>query len=68
MLFFVLVVLGLVFRGMSSEERVRLGKAVLAGLLSVKDSIVRPPSGGESFYAALKVRTKWTVCTPAIER
>jgi len=66
MLFFVLVVLGLVFRGMSSEERVRLGKAVLAGLLFVKDSIVRPPSGGESFYAALKVRTKWTVCTPAI--
>jgi membrane associated rhomboid family serine protease len=66
MLVFVLVVLGLVLRGMSPEERVRLGKAMLASLVFVKDAIAKPPSGGESFYAALNARTKWALVTPAI--
>jgi hypothetical protein len=47
MLVFVLVVLALALRGMSSEERVRFGKTILAGLLFIKDSITKPPSGGE---------------------
>jgi rhomboid protease GluP len=66
MLVFVLVVLALALRGMSSEERVRFGKTILAGLRFIRDSITKPPSGGESFYAALKARTKWTVVTPSI--
>jgi rhomboid protease GluP len=66
MLVFVLVVLALALRGMSSEERVRFGKTILAGLRFIGDSITKPPSGGESFYAALKARTKWTVVTPSI--
>ena len=66
MLVFVLVVLGLALRGMSSEERVRFGKTILAGLRFIRDAITKPPSGGESFYAALKARTKWTVVTPSI--
>jgi rhomboid protease GluP len=66
MLVFVLVVLGLALRGMSSEERVRFGKVILANLLFIKDAITKPPSGGESFYAALKARTRWTLVTPAI--
>jgi membrane associated rhomboid family serine protease len=66
MLVFVLVVLGLALRAMTPEERVQFGRKVLAGLLFIKDSITRPPSGGESFYAALKARTKWTLVIPAI--
>jgi len=66
MLVFVLVVLGLALRAMSPEERVQFGRKILAGLLVIKDSITRPPSGGESFYAALKARTKWTLVIPAI--
>jgi len=66
MLVFLLLVLGLVLRGMSSEERVRFGKAILAGLVFIKDAIAKPPSGGESFYAALKARTRFALVTPAI--
>jgi membrane associated rhomboid family serine protease len=66
MLVFALVVLGFALRGMSAEERVRFGKAVLRSLLFIKDSITGPPAGSESFYGALKARTKWAVVTPAI--
>ncbi|HZM94802.1 MAG TPA: rhomboid family intramembrane serine protease [Vicinamibacterales bacterium] len=66
MLVFGLVVLGLALRGMSSEERVRFGKTILAGLRFIRNSITKPPSGGESFYAALKARTKWAFVTPSI--
>ena len=66
MLVFGLVVLGLALRGMSSEERVRFGKAIIAGIRFIRNSITKPPSGGESFYAALKVRTKWAIVTPSI--
>ena len=44
----------------------RLGKAILAGLLLIKDAIAKPPSGGEGFYAALKARTRFALITPAI--
>lgn len=66
MLVFVAVVLGLALRGMSPEERVLYGRKILAALLFIRNSITKPPSGGESFYAALKARTKWTLVIPAI--
>lgn len=66
MLLFVLVVVGLVVRGMAHEERVRVAKAVLANLVFLKDAIVQPPSGDDSFHVALKARTRWAPLTPAI--
>jgi rhomboid protease GluP len=51
---------------MSSEERLRFAQALVDALAFVKDSITKPPSGGEAFYKALKVRTRWAVVTPAI--
>jgi rhomboid protease GluP len=66
MLVFGIVVLGLVLRGMSSEERLRFGQTILARLWFIKDAIVKPPSGGVAFYAALKARTRWTLVTPSI--
>lgn len=63
---FVGVVLGVVLRRMSSEERLRFAQAVVDGLAFVKDSIAKPPAGGEAFYKALKARTRWAVITPAI--
>ena len=66
MLVFVLVVLGLALRGMSPEERLRFGGTILAGLRFIANAIVKPPAGGESFYAALKARTRWPLVTPAI--
>ncbi len=66
MLFFAVVVLGLVLRGMSPEERLRFGRTILAGLLFISDAITKPPRGGEGFYAALKVRTRWALITPSI--
>ena len=65
-LVFVGVVFGLVLRRMSSEERLRFAQALLDGLVFIKDSIAKPPSGGEGFYAALRARTKWAFVTPAI--
>lgn len=65
-LIFVGVVLGVVLRRMSSEERLRFAQALVDGLAFVKDSIARPPSGGEAFYKALKARTRWAFITPAI--
>jgi rhomboid protease GluP len=62
----VTVVLGLVLRGMSPEERLKFGQAVVDGLLFLKDTIAKPPKGGEAFYRALKARTKWALVTPAI--
>jgi rhomboid protease GluP len=66
MFVFGVVVVGLLLRGMSSEERLRFGRTILEGLLFIKDAIAKPPSGGEAFYAALRVRTRWTLVTPAI--
>jgi membrane associated rhomboid family serine protease len=66
MLVFAAVVLGLVLRGMSSEERVHFGQAVLSYLVFVKNAITKPPAGSESFHAALKARTRWAIVTPAI--
>ena len=51
---------------MSSEERLRFAQAIIDGLVFIKDSIAKPPSGGEGFYAALKARTTWALVTPAI--
>ena len=66
MILFAGVVLGLVLRGMSSEERLRFGRTILAGLWFVKNAIAKPPAGGEAFYTALKARTRWAPVTPAI--
>jgi membrane associated rhomboid family serine protease len=66
MLVFVVVVLGLLLRGMSPEERLRFGRSVLAMLAFIKNAVVKPPAGGEAFYAALRARTRWTLVTPAI--
>jgi len=62
----VTVVLGLVLRGMSPEERLKFGQAVVDGLVFIKDTIAKPPKGGEAFYRALRARTKWALVTPAI--
>ena len=62
----VTVVLGLVLRGMSPEERLKFAKAVVDGLVFIKDTIAKPPKGGEAFYRAVKARTKWALVTPAI--
>jgi rhomboid protease GluP len=51
---------------MSSEERWRFAQAIVDGLVFIKDSIAKPPSGGEGFYRALKARTKWALVTPTI--
>jgi rhomboid protease GluP len=51
---------------MPSEERLRFAQAIVDGLVFIKDSITKPPSGGEAFYTALKARTKWAFVTPAI--
>ena len=66
MLIFGAVVLGLVLRGMSPEERVRFGRTILAGLVFVKDAITKPPAGGDAFHTALKARTRWALVTPSI--
>jgi rhomboid protease GluP len=62
----VTVVLGLVLRGMSPEERLKFGQAVVDGLVFIKNTIAKPPKGGEAFYRAVKARTKWALVTPAI--
>lgn len=62
----VAVALGFVLRRMSPEERLRFAQAIVDGLVFIKDSIAKPPSGGEGFYAALKARTTWALVTPAI--
>jgi rhomboid protease GluP len=66
MLVFVGVVVGLALRGMSPEERSRFGEVILRSLVFIKDAITKAPLGGDSFYAALKARTRWTLVTPAI--
>ena len=60
------IAFGFVLRRMSSEERLRFAQAIVDGLVFIKDSIAKPPSGGEGFYAALKARTTWALVTPAI--
>jgi rhomboid protease GluP len=65
-LVFMAVVLGLVLRRLSPEERLQFGKAILAFLAFIKDAITKPPAGGKPFYAALKARTRWALVTPAI--
>ena len=60
------IAFGFVLRRMSSEERLRFAQAIIDGLVFIKDSIAKPPSGGEGFYAALKARTTWALVTPAI--
>src|SRR4026209_1152916 len=62
----VTVVLGLVLRGMSPEERLKFGQAVVDGLVFIKDTIAKSPKGGEAFCRAQKARTKWALVTPAI--
>jgi rhomboid protease GluP len=66
MLVFVLVVLGLALRGMSSEDRGQFGRTILANLHRLKDVIAKPSTGGEAFHAALKARTRWPLVTPVI--
>jgi rhomboid protease GluP len=66
MFVFVAVVLWLVLRRMSPDERVQFGRAILGCLAFIKDAITKPPAGGEPFYAALTARTRWALVTPAI--
>ncbi len=66
MVVFAVVVLGLVLRRMSAEERLRFGRTILTGICFVRDAITKPPSGGEAFYAALKARTRRALLTPTI--
>jgi rhomboid protease GluP len=66
MMLFLAVVLGLLLRGMTSEERARLGRVLLAILRLVKDTAIKTPAGCEAFEEALRARTKWALVTPAI--
>jgi membrane associated rhomboid family serine protease len=70
MLLFIAVVVGLVVRKLTPEERLQLvHKAVdLARRATAltRDYLTRTPVGSEDFFAALRERTKWTVVTPAI--
>ena len=66
MLFFVAVVLGLLLRGMTPEDRARLLRVVLAAVRFARDAVTKAPEGCEAFHEALRARTRWTLVTPAL--
>jgi len=66
MLLFLAVVLGLVLRGMTPEDRARLGRLVLAAVRFGRDAVTKAPAGCEAFQEALRARTRWTLVTPAL--
>ena len=66
MVVFLSVVLGLALRGMTPEDRVRFGRAMLAGLRFMRDAVTKPPSGGEPFHEALTAQTRWALVSPML--
>lgn len=65
MILAVLVVCGVAFYLMTSEERVRVIRAALGVMWQVKDAAQGGPDW-ELFRAALLARTRWVVVTPAL--
>jgi membrane associated rhomboid family serine protease len=61
-----LVVVGFVLRGMTSAERARLGRAVIAFLLHAKDGATHRSPKSERLRDALRARTRWALVTPAL--
>ena len=65
-LVFLLVVGGLVLRGMSAEQRVEFYQQALVWLTRVRAAITYIPPSCQPFNDALRARTRWTIVTPAI--
>ena len=70
MLLFIAVVVGLVVRKLTPEERLQLVHKTVdlarRATALTRDYLTRTPVGSEDFVAALRERTKWAVVTPAI--
>jgi membrane associated rhomboid family serine protease len=66
LLLFVLVVGGLMLRGMTPEERIAFLRRVLAWLARAKAALTYLPPECQPFNDALRARTRWTIVTPAI--
>ena len=70
MLLFLTVVAVLVFRKLTAEERIQLVHKTTdlarTGVAALRRQATGIPAGCEEFYAALHVRTKWPLVTPAI--
>jgi membrane associated rhomboid family serine protease len=66
LLLFVVVVGGLMLRGMSPEERIAFFQRILAWLSRAKAAITYVPPECQPFNEALRARTRWTIVTPAI--
>jgi rhomboid protease GluP len=63
MIVFVAVVLALVVRRMSPEERVRALRTIINALRFAWNAVMRAPSGSEGFQEALRARTRWAFVT-----
>jgi rhomboid protease GluP len=63
MIVFVAVVLALVFRRMTPEERVRTLRAALSAARFGWNAVMKAPSGSEAFFEALRARTRWALVT-----
>jgi membrane associated rhomboid family serine protease len=66
LLFLAVVVTVVVLRGMAPEDRTRFGLTILSALRFMGNAIAKPPAGAESFYLALRARTRWAIVTPTI--
>jgi membrane associated rhomboid family serine protease len=65
-LLFLLVVGGLVLKGLSEEERAAFFQRALAWLIRVREAITYVPPSCQPFNDALRARTRWTIVTPTI--
>jgi rhomboid protease GluP len=63
MIVFVAVVLGLVLRRMTPEERRRMLHLILGALRFAWQAVTKAPPGSEGFQEALRVRTRWAFVT-----
>jgi rhomboid protease GluP len=63
MIVFLAVVLGLVLRRMTPEERLRVLHVILGALRFAWDAVMKAPSGSEGFHEALRTRTRWAFVT-----
>jgi rhomboid protease GluP len=66
MVVFVAVVLALVLRRMSPEERVRTLRLTFSALRFAWNAVTKAPSGSEAFHEALRARTRWAFVTLAL--
>jgi rhomboid protease GluP len=70
LLVFLAVVLGLVLRKLTPDERIQLVHRSIeltrAGIVFARRQATSTPSGCEDFYTALRERTRWPLVTPAL--